>query len=554
MEAAYQLSWLGWDRSGASPSSGTSLHHPGGHPMKISFEHDKIYKNDKKLSWIGAGTSSENTHWNVCFDEGVTEGGSSGGPLLDQYRRVIGQLHGGKSDCYDRTAYYGCFDVSWEGGGSKETRLKDWLSPASNMVMTTSEMKYSIVQTDEEGVYILKNYSPGVNVDWQVSSPDFYMERLTDSSVKIQPKKYNLNGILYAKVYFQGRLVGDVSYNVYSSPLVINGDPYLSAKEKRYSVNYLPLGGKLTWSVAPGMVIKEKGTDYIVVTADKSTNPWLRATVTANGTTTVKELKLHNEKLASVTMECLKTWRGTYQGQSRKKYAFRIRYTPATIPVEDLTFCWNNDVVITGPDSRPGIGSLLTGRATLITEGNIGICPGILNKDSIPVHPWRPAVTMNDPVVSSPIQPGEDFIPYLWEHSSDHAVAVMPSITMNEESDGYVSCKVTDATGAAFPVKSPDRLFDKWDPVYHVSPNPVAGVLTIVGEPRGESGMGSSASYAPVERTINLFSNTGLVRSVCGNSDRELRIDTSGLPDGNYTLTVLEEGKTVHSHVVLIKH
>ena len=137
---------------------------------------------------------------------------------------------------------------------------------------------------------------------------------------------------------------------------------------------------------------------------------------------------------------------------------------------------------------------------------------------------------------------------------SDHAVAVMPSITMNEESDGYVSCKVTDATGAAFPVKSPDRLFDKWDPVYHVSPNPVAGVLTIVGEPRGESGMGSSASYAPVERTINLFSNTGLVRSVCGNSDRELRIDTSGLPDGNYTLTVLEEGKTVHSQVVLIKH
>ncbi len=65
------FSWLGWDRSGNTPSSGTIIHHPKGNVMKISFDYNSL-------------TSYNNTHWSVTIDSGAIEKGSSGAPLFDQ--------------------------------------------------------------------------------------------------------------------------------------------------------------------------------------------------------------------------------------------------------------------------------------------------------------------------------------------------------------------------------------------------------------------------------------------------------------------------------------
>jgi lysyl endopeptidase len=75
------------------------------------------------------------------WDMGVTEGGSSGSPLFDNNGRIIGQLYGGESECNGTTDnggfdIYGRFDVSWNGGGSSTTRLKDWLDPENTNAVT----------------------------------------------------------------------------------------------------------------------------------------------------------------------------------------------------------------------------------------------------------------------------------------------------------------------------------------------------------------------------------------------------------------------------------
>ena len=101
--------------------------------MKISFDNNQFVETNYLSN---TGTS----HWRVSWNDGVTEGGSSGSPLFDQNNRVIGQLHGGYSACNssDMRDWYGCFYRSWTGGGTNTTRLSNWLDPCGSGAVTTN--------------------------------------------------------------------------------------------------------------------------------------------------------------------------------------------------------------------------------------------------------------------------------------------------------------------------------------------------------------------------------------------------------------------------------
>ena len=68
---------------------------------------------------------------------GITEGGSSGSPLLTSNgHRIIGQLRGVFSDlgcslASDIRSIYGKFYLSWDYGDIPQRRLKDWLDPTN---------------------------------------------------------------------------------------------------------------------------------------------------------------------------------------------------------------------------------------------------------------------------------------------------------------------------------------------------------------------------------------------------------------------------------------
>ena len=113
----------GWSRSSEAPPSAVSIHHPKGHAKRISHENDPLGKTS--------------THLRVNdWDSGTTEGGSSGSPLFDNNKRIVGQLTGGGAACgNDEYDIYGHMAVNWAGGGSSASRAKDWLDPNSTGVV-----------------------------------------------------------------------------------------------------------------------------------------------------------------------------------------------------------------------------------------------------------------------------------------------------------------------------------------------------------------------------------------------------------------------------------
>lgn len=126
-DPAWGIYYNGWDRSGIASTQNTGIHHPSGDIKKISRDENGA----SESTWNGTSTYS---HWRVpSWDQGVTEGGSSGSPLFDQNHRVVGQLHGGGSACGNNTSNlwddYGKFSRSWTGGGTNSTRLSNWLDP-----------------------------------------------------------------------------------------------------------------------------------------------------------------------------------------------------------------------------------------------------------------------------------------------------------------------------------------------------------------------------------------------------------------------------------------
>lgn len=107
--AAYDVYYAGWDKSGVAPDSACSIHHPSGDIKKISLAAGPLPQAN-----IDLGTGAADC-WQVpVWGAGTTEPGSSGSPLFNQDRRVIGQLYGGAANCANSVDdYYGRFDLSW---------------------------------------------------------------------------------------------------------------------------------------------------------------------------------------------------------------------------------------------------------------------------------------------------------------------------------------------------------------------------------------------------------------------------------------------------------
>lgn len=122
---SYNAYYAGWTRENTSSINSVGIHHPSGDIKKISFDY-----NPPLSSRINT-THPTNSHWKIqAWNDGTTEGGSSGSPLFDQNSRIAGQLHGGRASCTNITSdFYGKFPMSWNRGSSSSSRLRDWLDP-----------------------------------------------------------------------------------------------------------------------------------------------------------------------------------------------------------------------------------------------------------------------------------------------------------------------------------------------------------------------------------------------------------------------------------------
>jgi len=161
---SYYPVWNGWDRSSSTPSAPvTCIHHPAGDVKKISIDCDPVY--------------TEGNFWCVDnWDTGTTEGGSSGSPLYNSDKRVVGQ--DSYSDCIycdpcdsDKGSCYGKISSSWNGGGTSASRLRNWLDPSGTgkYVLDNLSRQYitgSSTVCTSNSTFILQNRPSGTSVSW----------------------------------------------------------------------------------------------------------------------------------------------------------------------------------------------------------------------------------------------------------------------------------------------------------------------------------------------------------------------------------------------------
>lgn len=133
----FQAYLSGWNHSDSLFRKNTVIHHPEGDIKKISRDDDTLSLD----SYLGS------VCWRISdYESGTTEPGSSGAPLFDKDKRIIGQLNGGEAECNNNVNdFYGKFSVSWNGENASE-RLRDWLDPKSLGIKKIEGQPYSFIR------------------------------------------------------------------------------------------------------------------------------------------------------------------------------------------------------------------------------------------------------------------------------------------------------------------------------------------------------------------------------------------------------------------------
>ncbi len=126
----YRPYFAGWNRKNLPPSSSKSIHHPLGDIKKVSIDMDAA------VTATFSSTYLTNGFWRILrWDNGVTENGSSGGPLFDQNNQLIGTLTGGSATCSMPTNDdFEKFALAWDYNSETSKQLKFWLDPVNSNV------------------------------------------------------------------------------------------------------------------------------------------------------------------------------------------------------------------------------------------------------------------------------------------------------------------------------------------------------------------------------------------------------------------------------------
>lgn len=127
--SSYNVHFNGWDRTAAIPQQTTLLHHPRADIKKYSHDQHNALIHSSAITWNNDVTTPANYHFRCVLDEGTFEIGSSGAALIDQNKRIVGQLHGGNLGCENATIYAGRLYYSWNTGTTDAEKLAPWLDP-----------------------------------------------------------------------------------------------------------------------------------------------------------------------------------------------------------------------------------------------------------------------------------------------------------------------------------------------------------------------------------------------------------------------------------------
>lgn len=165
--AGSTIAYAGWNRTSTPATSAASLHHAAGDVLKIS------------LAPAITALPVDNAFWHADFTVGTTQPGSSGGALFDQNHLVVGQLLGNRITdtrpyCDQHKGDYGRFDLSWTGGGTPQTRLRDWLTTDPNVVQVNTIPVVPAISGPDQVCSQPVTYQANTTLAWSATPADLF--------------------------------------------------------------------------------------------------------------------------------------------------------------------------------------------------------------------------------------------------------------------------------------------------------------------------------------------------------------------------------------------
>jgi hypothetical protein len=134
----YRPFYAGWNRSTALPTATVSIHHPQGDIKKIASDN-----NPPVIASFGSTYTKDGFLKILRWESGVTESGSSGGPLFDTNKNVIGTLTGGEATCKNPVNdYFNRFALCWDYRADSAKQLKYWLDPVKSGVQVLNGKQF----------------------------------------------------------------------------------------------------------------------------------------------------------------------------------------------------------------------------------------------------------------------------------------------------------------------------------------------------------------------------------------------------------------------------
>jgi PKD repeat protein len=218
----YKPFYNGWNRQNNITSNGVCIHHPQGDIKKIS-----TFLNQPISTGYGqALPNPDQRYWRLSWSEtetnhGVTEGGSSGSPLFDANRRIVGQLAGGGASCTNLQApdYYGKFSYSWNSNGSNANQqLQPWLDPDNtgieflNGIGVDPNLIFAYFEADVNEITINQAVQFEQQSTGLINSYEWFFEGGTPSSSTQElppPVTYNSFGSFDVSLIVHGQSMSD---------------------------------------------------------------------------------------------------------------------------------------------------------------------------------------------------------------------------------------------------------------------------------------------------------------------------------------------------------
>lgn len=196
--SSFKPYFLGWNRSAIGPQKSKMAHHPKGDIKKIAISNRPAPVFTNTIKWDNNRISPANHHFLVQYTFGSFEVGSSGCALLNESNQLTGLLHGGSANCTVSSGYFSRFSLSWEGGGTPSTRLKDWLDPILSDSMQIMGLDNPIVENGKvAGVIYTETNTPIPNTNvLLIGDNGFSVSTVSDAQ-----GNYSFSGLSTGKNY-----------------------------------------------------------------------------------------------------------------------------------------------------------------------------------------------------------------------------------------------------------------------------------------------------------------------------------------------------------------